>query len=157
MKTRIPIRVTFLSIILIVVSCDKNRVYDHVVALSSDGWNSENAIEFDMPVNDARKAYDILIHLRNSGDYQYSNIWLFIETKSPGGNSLRDTFEIKLADDAGRWLGKGIGNVHELLIPYKQNIVFPDRGVYKVAIWQAMRDQTINQILDIGLRLQFHN
>jgi gliding motility-associated lipoprotein GldH len=157
MKGKIFRSIALLILLLTGVSCDKNSVYDHVINFPSAGWASDNAVEFDVPVNDTKRAYDMLIHLRNTGDYKYSNIWLFIETKSPNGNAIRDTFEIKLADDAGRWTGKGIGNVYELLVPYKQNILFPNRGIYQVRIWQAMRDETIDHLLNLGLRLQYHN
>jgi gliding motility-associated lipoprotein GldH len=156
MKGRIQIRAAFLSLILIGLSCDKDMVYDHVVTFSRQGWAGGKAVEFDLPVNDTKKAYDLLIHLRNSGDYKYSNIWLFIEAKSPDGNLVRDTFEIKLANDAGIWMGKGLGNVYELLVPYKKNILFPTRGIYQVTIWQAMRDETLEHLLNLGLRLQYH-
>jgi len=156
MKGRNHIWAAFMAIVLIGLSCDKDRVYDHVVALSREGWNAGKGMEFDMPVNDTKKAYDLSIHLRNNGDYKYSNIWLFIEVKSPDGNSVRDTFEIKLANEAGRWTGKGIGNVYELLAPYKKNILFPTRGIYHVTVWQAMRDETLEHLLNLGLCLQYH-
>jgi gliding motility-associated lipoprotein GldH len=157
MNRKICLLSALITIILVGLSCDKNRVYDHLVNIPSEGWAADKTMEFDVPVNDSKKSYDILLHLRNSGDYKYSNIWLFIETRSPGGNTLRDTMEIKLADDNGRWKGKGIGNIHELLVPYKQNILFPDRGIYHIIITQAMREEALKHVLNIGLRLQFHN
>lgn len=137
-------------------SIDKNKVYEEIVAIPVEGWHASQNYKFDMPVTDTAKVYDILVHLRNSGRYAYSNIWLFIETTSPKGNSLKDTFEIILADDLGRWLGKGIGDVNNILIPYKENILFPVKGVYQVKITQAMREENLKNILDIGLRLQVH-
>jgi gliding motility-associated lipoprotein GldH len=143
--------------LLIFFSCDKEKVYEKVVSVPSDGWTADQIIKFDVPVNDISKAYDILVHFRNSGSYAYSNVWFFIETKSPKGNSLRDTFEIKLADDAGRWLGKGIGDVNNMFVPYKQNVLFPVRGIYQVTVNQAMRDTTLEHVLDFGLRVQYHH
>jgi gliding motility-associated lipoprotein GldH len=153
-KTRLVL--VFILVLIIVLACDKKRVYDNVISLPSKGWETTNLIKFDIPVTDITKAYDIFIHFRNNGSYQYSNIWLFIETVSPNDNSLRDTFEIRLADDSGRWLGKGIGDINEMLVPYKQNILFPNRGVYLVTIQQAMREQTLEHVFDIGIRLQYH-
>jgi len=141
---------------LIISSCDKEKVFDEIVAIPSDGWAADKVIKFDMPVNDINKTFDILLHFRNSGSYEYSNVWLFIETKSPNGNSLLDTFEIKLSDDSGKWLGKGIGDVNNMFVPYKQNILFPVRGIYQVSVTQAMRDSTLGHVLDFGLRLQYH-
>jgi gliding motility-associated lipoprotein GldH len=144
------------AIILFFGTCDKGKVFEEIVSIPSGGWAVNQVIKLDVPVNDISKAYDILLHFRNSSSYEYSNIWMFIETKSPKGNSLRDTFEIKLADETGKWFGEGIGDVNNMLVPYKQNILFPVRGIYQVSIVQAMRDSTLKHVLDFGLRLQYH-
>jgi gliding motility-associated lipoprotein GldH len=141
---------------LIFLSCDKEKVFEEIVTIPSDGWAAGQVIKFDIPVNDITKAYDIILHFRNSGSFEYSNVWLFIETKSPKGNSLRDTFEIKLADNTGKWLGEGIGDVNNMFVPYKKNILFPVRGIYQLTVNQAMRDTTLEHVLDFGLRLQYH-
>jgi gliding motility-associated lipoprotein GldH len=145
-----------LAIVVTCCSVDKNKVYEELATIPVKGWLASEPVKFDMPVNDTTKAYDILLHLRNSGRYSYSNIWFFIETKSPKGNTLKDTFEIMLADDMGRWLGNGIGDVNNLLAPYKENIMFPVSGIYQVTITQAMREESLKNILDLGLLLQIH-
>ena len=145
--------VIFLSIFY---SCDKNRVYDQVYSLPGEGWNEDSIMHFNFAVTDTSRAYDILIHVRNGGNYQYSNLWLFIRTTAPGGNFLRDTLEIPLADPSGRWLGKGLGDINAMLVPYKTNVLFPHRGLYSITIQQAMRQVSLKNILDIGVRLQYH-
>jgi gliding motility-associated lipoprotein GldH len=138
------------------ISCDKGKVYEEIMNIPSDGWAYDKPVKFDVPVNDISRPYDIFLHFRNNGRYEYSNVWFFIETKSPKGNSLIDTFEIKLADETGKWLKEGIGDVNDMFVPYKQNILFPVRGIYQVTIKQAMRDTTLGHVLDFGFRLQFH-
>jgi gliding motility-associated lipoprotein GldH len=145
-----------ICLVLLNVACENGNVYDEMVTIPSEGWASDRAIKLDVPVSDISKAYDIFIHFRNSGRYEYKNVWLFIETKSPKGNSLRDTFEIDLADETGKWKGNGIGNVNNMLVVYKQNILFPVSGIYQVTVNQAMRDTTLEHVLDFGLRLQYH-
>ena len=39
-----------------------------------------------------------MLMFRNEIDYNYSNLWLFIEIVKPGGEAVKDTFEV----DAGR-------------------------------------------------------
>ena len=145
--------------ILVLVSCrpfDKGKIFEEVVAIPSDGWPAAQSYNFNMPVTDTTKAYDLLIHFRNTGRYAYNNVWFFIESTSPKGNSVRDTFEIELADQMGRWHGKGIGDVNNMLVPYKQNFMFPLKGIYRIKITQAMREETLKEVLDLGIRLQIH-
>ena len=142
--------------ILLIVCCNTNEIFDKTYSFSSDNWNHDQVVDFEFTVSDTARPYDLYLQLRNSGVYSYSNIWLFVETLAPNGNLLRDTLEITLADNTGRWLGKGIGNLNEMQVPYKQNVYFINRGIFKVSIQHAMRDSTLNGIMDIGFRLQYH-
>ena len=144
---------------ILLIACgplDKRRVYEEMVSIPTEGWPAAKSYTFDIPVTDTSKSYDLMLHLRNSGRYEYSNIWLFIESTSPKGNTLKDTFEISLADDLGRWKGRGVGDINNMLVPYKENVLLPVKGVYQVKITQAMREKTLKNVLDLGIRLQVH-
>jgi len=138
-----------IGIFILTIGCQKNELYDQTISFPDDTWNYDQIVDFSLP-------YDLFLQLRNSGIYSYNNIWLFVETLAPNGNLLRDTLEIKLADETGRWLGKGIGNVNEMQVPYKQDAFFLNRGIFKVSIQHAMRDSALVGVMDLGFRLQYH-
>lgn len=142
------------AVIAFGMACSESRIYDNVIAFENDKWLAKDAIRFDVAVNDTTISYDILVHLRNTGDYQYSNLWMFVETQAPGGAVMRDTVEFFLADEAGVWLGKGISSVKSILVPYKLNVRFPYRGIYSFGFQQGMRDDELIGLKDIGLRIQ---
>lgn len=129
-------------------------IFNEVEKIPDGKWNKDNIIEYNVPVNDTLNGYDIQIHLRNDFNYNYRNIWMFIETSAPNGNVLRDTVEFFLADQSGKWLGKSLGNVNEILLDYKKNIRFPASGIYHFKIEQAMRTDELESIMDIGLRIK---
>ena len=61
----------------------------------------------------------------------------------------------------GSWLGKGMGSVKENKFWFRQNIVFPDSGVYNFKVSHAMRKngavsgiQELNGITDVGLQIE---
>lgn len=137
-------------------SCNTNQVYDEVFSLSSDGWTTMDTLRFNVPIMDTAAVYDVLIHIRNERTYDYSNLWLFIETRAPNESTMLDTLEIILADDEGNWLGKGIGNVNTLLYPYLTQVRFRYRGIYTFSVIQGMRDMNLEGMLDVGLRVDYH-
>jgi gliding motility-associated lipoprotein GldH len=141
---------------LIFIACSDNRVYDHVESIQEDTWKAGDEINFLVNVSDTLLAYDILIHIRNTNEYEYSNLWMFVETIAPSGAALVDTVEFTLADNSGRWLGKGLGSINSLLFPYKSNIRFPYRGIYEIKLRQAMRSESIQGIKNVGIRIQKH-
>ena len=155
LKMRNTYRFLFPVITLIMVtSCSDGRIYDEVKELKDEEWHVKEYVEFLVNVSDTTQAYDINIHVRNSSDYKYSNLWLFVETSSPNGATMRDTIEFFLADEAGNWYGNGLGSINALLVPYKQNIKFPYRGVYSFSFAQGMRKELLTGIKDIGLQIQ---
>lgn len=149
------IKYTILSFLLLgILSCGDSRIFDDVRGMESDEWSSFDIVKFNVNISDTATAYDILVHIRNSNNYEFSNLWVFIQTSSPNGAVMRDTVEFFLADKSGEWLGDGISSVNSLLVPYKSNIRFPYRGVYTFTFQQAMRKDKLYGIKDIGLRIQ---
>jgi gliding motility-associated lipoprotein GldH len=145
-----------ITFLFILASCDQNQVFDEVVSLPGEGWAATDTVLFNVVISDTSGVYDVLLHIRNEKTYNYSNLWLFIETTAPNGQTLLDTLEIMLADDMGNWLGKGIGNVNTLLSPYVTQVSFRYRGIYTFAITQGMRDTLLEDILNVGLRVDNH-
>ncbi|MBN1599723.1 MAG: gliding motility lipoprotein GldH [Bacteroidales bacterium] len=146
----------YLLIFAVVFSCDKYGVFEKVVEVQNSEWEADTKYDFNFTISDTTLSYDLLIHFRNSKHYMYSNVWLFIQTTSPSGTVQRDTLEIILANQAGRWMGQGIGDVNAILVPYKVNVLFPIRGIYNISLQHAMREEKLEHVLDIGLRVQYH-
>ena len=147
----------FLAFLSIVIhGCSQNRLFDEVQKIPHTGWAASDSKKFTVSVSDTSQAYDIFLHIRNSTSYNYSNLWLFVKTSAPNGDHITDTLEFFLADPSGHWLGKGLGSINSMLIPYKQNIRFPFRGIYTFEFQQAMRKEVLSGIMDIGLRVQPH-
>jgi gliding motility-associated lipoprotein GldH len=141
-------------ICLLLLSCDKSRVFEKNIKIPGNTWKKENIIHFSVNISDTANSHNIYINLRNRSQYTYSNIFMFITTHAPSGESVRDTFEITLADARGRWLGKGIGNALNNQVLYLRNIKFPYRGIYVFDIEQAMWDDELDNIVDVGLRIE---
>ncbi|MBN2482210.1 MAG: gliding motility lipoprotein GldH [Bacteroidales bacterium] len=143
-----------LSIALITLSCDTRKLFEEYTEIPGDVWNSKNVLHFNVNISDTIRSYNIYIGVRNADRYPYSNLYLFVTAHSPDGNSLKDTVEVVLADELGKWLGKGAASIYTTQHPYKSNIRFPVRGIYTFDIEQAMRVQDLRHISNIGLRIE---
>lgn len=146
--------VLWLVLPLLICSCDKNRVFEENIALHGHRWNRNNVLLFQVEISDTINPHSICVNVRNGGQYPYSNLFLFIKTVSPSGYWIRDTIECTLADEKGRWLGSGLGDIATLQVPYKKNIRFPYPGLYRFEIEQAMRTEELMHLFDIGLRIE---
>lgn len=155
MRTRLYI-LGLLSTIAMVSSCKFNSIYERSESIPKEEWNKNQAVKFEVPVTDTINGYKIMVNVRNSNEYRYSNLFLFITTSSPKGNSVKDTLEITLANDKGKWLGTGFGGIWSVDAALRNDMIvrFPESGVYKIEIAQAMRDDVLRGIKDIGIKVE---
>jgi len=145
----------FLGVLLF--SCDSNRVYEQYENIPDFEWDQANIFRFEVEVTDTIHAHNIFVNLRNSGDYAYSNLWLFVKTISPDNEITDEKIEIKLADETGEWYGSGFGNIFDLQVPFQQKVVFPKSGKYMFEITQGMYDLKLKGIVNIGIRIEKEN
>lgn len=138
-------------------SCNFSSVYNENVIVEDAKWYKDEAIRFEVMIADSLSNYNFYLNLRNTTDYRYSNLYIFLMTRFPNGNMTRDTIECVLADMKGRWLGKGWSNLKENNILLKKHLQFPLNGKYVFFIQQAMRVDTLEGIHDVGLQISIAN
>lgn len=143
-----------LIVFFLIVSCDSSRIYEKNYEIPGNIWDNSEILSYDVDIRDTKKVYNLYINIRNNGMYNYSNLYLFIKTKFPDKTYFYDTVDCILADERGKWLGKGSGNVIFNQIPYKMNFRFPQKGLYSFNIEQGMRIDNLPDILDVGLRIE---
>ena len=145
----------FFAVLSVLLSaCDPNMDYEKNVAINTNGWNSDEPAEFEVEVSDTISPHNFYINLRHTTEYKYSNIYLFLDTYFPGESKTRDTIEIILADITGKWFGKGMGKILENQVLLQKNFVFPLQGNYKFNIEQGMREQELEGVADVGIRIE---
>jgi gliding motility-associated lipoprotein GldH len=143
-----------ICLIILYASCDEQSVFEEFVSIEGQSWNSNNVLHFNVNMADSSQAYNVLLGVRNTGRYEFSNLFVFVTTHSPDGAYIRDTVEITLADERGEWLGKGAASVFTLYHPYRRNIRFPLPGIYTFDIEQAMWVKDLKNVVNIGLRIE---
>ncbi|MBI5217980.1 MAG: gliding motility lipoprotein GldH [Bacteroidia bacterium] len=139
--------------VFLFTGCDKNRIYEENKEIPDGVWDRSNKIKFSVQINDTVNAHNIYANLRNSGEYPYRNIYLFITTSSKGVTA-KDTLECMLADEKGKWYGSGLGDIFDYRVLYKKNVKFPHSGIFTFEFEQAMRMEKLPHIADIGLRIE---
>ena len=140
-------------ITLLTSSCGKQTLYDHNIEVE-EPWLSTNSAKFEIDVQDTINTYNVYINIRNTTDYQYSNLYLFIKTVFPNNYIAVDTAEIFLADIKGNWLGNGFGANKDSQVLFRKNGRFARKGVYHISLEQAMRDTKLYGIKSIGIRIE---
>jgi gliding motility-associated lipoprotein GldH len=146
--------ILILASVILLSSCNSNVVYTDSLPMASKTWELMNIASFRVSINDTVNSNNVIFTIRTGSSYPFRNIYLFISTTSPDGKNITDTLEYYLADEKGKWYGKGFGDIHELNLPYKSNVFFPLKGTYLFKIQHGMRIEDLNGVYDFGLRIE---
>lgn len=154
--TRAIITLFFFSTL---IGCTDGVLVQSAVNAPSEGWPRLWKPEFTFDVTDTLGSYNTFLDLRHTTEYPYSNLYLFVSLTDPDGNISIDTVECPLAAPDGNWYGKGLGFIHEdrfqAHVLYKMNNRFPKSGRYNMKLEQAMRRETLEGIINIGISVEF--
>jgi gliding motility-associated lipoprotein GldH len=144
----------FFILLFVATACDNSRYFEENQQIPGSIWSRNNIVSFKVPVTDTRSVNNVYINIRHNGLYEKSNMYLFINIIAPNGNKLRDTVNCILANDKGKWLGSGLGDIYSNQLLYKKDITFPTQGNYTFEIEQAMRMDNLKNVEDIGIRIE---
>ena len=142
------------AVILFFFSCNINTTFDKNVKIPGYQWDLKNIIQLDVDVKDTTNPQNIYINVRNASGYQFSNLFLFLTTKTPKGETALDTLELTLADSHGKWLGDGLGDIWDNRILFKKDFRFSEGGTWHFELQQAMRVNPLPHIMDVGMRIE---
>ncbi len=153
-KNKLLLFWVFSLILIIFSSCYDNSEYKAEVNIPGGKWLSKEAVIFNPEIIDTLQNYNIRISIINNSKYRYSNLWLFVKSKSPDGYQHRDSNEIFLAEESGKWLGKKNNDNWNLEYYYKRKVRFPKAGKYSFEIQHGMRDLEVAGIEKVVFELE---
>jgi len=139
---------------LMAVSCSNQPLIDQSMDVSENAWDVNEKLKLEVQIDDTISCFKLYINIRNTTDYKYSNFFIFIKTTFPDGEIAIDTLGCILADNDGKWIGKGRGKIKDNKIVFKKDAIFPMKGKYKLEIEHAMREKKVSGIKSIGLRIE---
>ena len=140
--------------LFITASCSKDYFYSSEVEIPNGKWDMKKAAIFEPAFTDTLQNYNIIISVSNSDEYRYSNLWFFVKTISPVGIPHKDTIQLLLAEENGKWLGKKNGTNWSTNFYFKKQVRFPIKGKYIFEIIQGMRDIELQGITKVGIALE---
>ena len=139
---------------MLLTACGQGIVYQSDTEVPDGKWSQAWQPEFAFDITDTVNAHDVFIDLRHTGDYPFSDLYLFSTVTGPGLPSAHDTVECLLADPSGRWYGKGLGYIKSAHVLYKLNKRFPKAGRYSIQLEQGMRVDPLEGVIDVGISVE---
>jgi gliding motility-associated lipoprotein GldH len=149
----------FLLLITGNFSCTPLNLYERTVAIPAHEWKSSFTPQFSFLINDTSARYDLSITLRHRDLYHYNNIWLQINLLSPDGKQYNFQTEKQLGTNESGWLGTGMDDIYEHRISLQKELIengvsLRKKGRYTLSIKQIMREDPLEQVMNVGLRIE---
>ena len=141
----------------IVSSCDSNGVFEGKKDFTDRYWVFDNPAEFEFEINETDKTYNLLFNIRSTAKYPYQNIYLQYYLEDSTGRLLsKDLKNIQLFDSkTGLPFGKGLGDLYDIKKIFLEQYSFSNNGKYKLRIDQFMRQDSLAEIMSVGLRVEY--
>lgn len=143
----------FLGLCIILFSCKEDSFYTKSYTFSNNTWEQDVKPVFKVDIQDTSILYDFVVTIRTTTDYAYNNLWVFLDTKPPHGQQVREPYEIKTTFPDGNWIGKKTGTIVEHELIFKRRKV-PYKGVYCFTFEQAITQKTVDEVLDISMEVK---
>ena len=144
---------TILIISSVFYGCRDDYFYSESYDFENYKWNVEDVKEFSFDITDTTKAYLWFVDVRHTADFEFSNFYVFPKRMAPNGKMYTDTLNIPLANPAGEWYGKGLGDLVDNRVLWKKEVKFPQMGKYVFHFEQGSREESLDGIVNIGFSM----
>ncbi len=145
---------TLLLVVLFLAGCGEKPLFDEIKPIAKSGWHQDSILTFVVDVKSTELQYLPSIKVRHNANYNYANLYLFRTITTDEGLEFSDTVDLTLANDVGKWLGSGIGEVKVMEWGYgRGGLRFTKDEEYTFTLQHGMRDTVLVGIMDVGLKV----
>ena len=139
----------------LLVSCIKSDLFEKNAAIPGQAWEYSFKPTIQFNITDTVSSYNIFIVVRHTDAFRYNNLWIRIKSSAPGDSATTtQQFDLPLASQ-NKWTGTGMDDIYEhRILLYRRPVKFVRPGQYKVSVEQVMRENPLQHIMNIGLRLE---
>lgn len=147
--------IILLTSYIILASCNRIDLFERTVSIPGHSWNNSFRPTFNFKIEDTTHAYKAYIIVRHTDAYKYQNIYMTLQVKYPGIDSIiSDKINLQLADNSHGWYGSGMDDIWEFRYPLNKKPIHLRKGDYVFTLEQIMRDNPLPYIMNVGIRVE---
>ena len=141
--------------IISIISCTRIDLYEKVLPIPKHEWKSNFKPQFAFDITDTMANYQLFLILRHNDRYNHNNIWLNVFIKGPDNKVQKFQVEKLLATNASGWLASGMDDIYEHRLQLTETpIQLKKAGRYIFSFEQIMREDPLQNIMDVGFRIE---
>jgi len=129
-------------------------VFEKNVAIPQQQWQSSFKPEIIFKVTDTASSYNVYLVVRHTDAYNYNNIWIKAIVQQPGDSARSQRFNLALATNEKGWLGSAMDDIFEHRALVQPQTKFKKPGDYHFTLEQIMREDPLQHVMDVGVRVE---
>lgn len=135
---------------ILISSCREPSVFREYKKMDNMVWQRFDVPVFDVAVEQG-DLLDFYLHLRHHTGFPYDKLYVNITFNSPDGDSRSNDYDFELKDEKGNWLADGMGDMWDIEIPIRKEMLFNKKGICKVRVENKYPKYDTPGIFEIGL------
>jgi len=143
-------RIIVIFIIVFSFSSCKKHFFEQKIQIPDKIWDVNQHATFTVEIKDIETPYNMYLNFDIDKKYPYSNLWVFIKSKSPSGMVTYDTLNCEFLDEDYKWKGKCGFSDCNVNTSFVDSVFFPEKGEYTFEIQQGLRIDKVEFIKEIG-------
>ncbi len=140
-------------ITLLLISCNSRTVFREYNKFDDISWNRMDFLNFEVPVQE-NESLDFYLAIRHHTDFPYGFIDVNITFFTPDGEMRSRDYHFNLKNDELKWKGDGMGELWDIKLPIRKNMIFNKSGKCKIRIENKMNKMETPGIIEVGLTVK---
>ena len=138
-------------------ACSKIDVFEKNIDFKKHEWPGSLKPGVTFTIEDTTSLYNVYIVFRHADAYNFNNVWIRCTVTGPGNvGSKTQQYELSLATNKG-WNVQGMDDIYEHRVLIQQKTKFTVPGDYHFSFEQVMREDPLESVLNVGLRIERAN
>jgi len=140
----------FSAIILIFSSCNKGPVFEKYLKMKNVTWDRFDIKQFDFPVAEAGKSYDITVIVRCTDQFQYDDLPFYAILTTPSGEERMREVTVPVRENGKLILDSKTAKTESRMVLWK-SINMADPGKCKITLENMIPKIQTEGIDEIGM------
>lgn len=141
--------------LIALAACGPIDVFEKNVPIPGHAWESSFKPVITFDITDTTAVYNIYLVVRHRNAYAFNNIWIKGSVQEPGDTTIKSQqYDLKLASDEAGWFGNGMDDIFEHRVLIQQRTRFRKPGEYRFTLEQVMREDPLQHVMNVGLRIE---
>lgn len=137
----------------LLAACRPDVIFHSFHSVSPAGWERNDTLRFDVFLPDSAASYSLCVELRHRVSYPYCELPVVLTlTNDSLSTPFQDTVQLAVADDQGRWFGRGWGDLRTVASSFL-SLPAGVKDSCRLTLTNLLPDSILSGVNDIGVKI----